>query len=104
MCSSRISLSCRDRSGGGKPWNLPWSVALQEFVGLCWTPRTGSVCNYGGRLLNQGLQDSPSLFNGVLSGELRAVSYTHLRAHETGRNLVCRLLLEKKQMNMDNNR
>src|SRR5665213_1833382 len=26
---------------------------------------------------------------------VRAVSYTHLRAHETGRNLVCRLLLEK---------
>src|SRR5678809_1425451 len=24
-----------------------------------------------------------------------SVSYTHLRAHETGRNLVCRLLLEK---------
>src|SRR5665213_3848125 len=24
------------------------------------------------------------------------VSYTHLRAHETGRNLVCRLLLEQK--------
>src|SRR5674476_669367 len=24
----------------------------------------------------------------------RTVSYTHLRAHETGRNLVCRLLLE----------
>ena len=30
--------------------------------------------------------------------EIRApVSYTHLRAHETGRNLVCRLLLEKKK-------
>src|SRR5674476_926227 len=28
--------------------------------------------------------------------EIMAVSYTHLRAHETGRNLVCRLLLEKK--------
>src|SRR5678809_1209677 len=26
---------------------------------------------------------------------LGPVSYTHLRAHETGRNLVCRLLLEK---------
>ena len=26
-----------------------------------------------------------------------AVSYTHLRAHETGRNLVCRRLLEKKK-------
>src|SRR5678810_1458327 len=30
----------------------------------------------------------------LLLGILReAVSYTHLRAHETGRNLVCRLLL-----------
>ena len=26
----------------------------------------------------------------------KAVSYTHLRAHETGAYLVCRLLLEKK--------
>ena len=29
------------------------------------------------------------------------VSYTHLRAHETGRNLVCRLLLEKKKKHKD---
>ena len=28
--------------------------------------------------------------------DVKSVSYTHLRAHETGRNLVCRLLLEKK--------
>ena len=27
----------------------------------------------------------------------RAVSYTHLRAHETREDLVCRLLLEKKK-------
>ena len=27
---------------------------------------------------------------------LRSVSYTHLRAHETVLDLVCRLLLEKK--------
>mgnify|MGYP003381639731 CR=1 FL=1 len=27
----------------------------------------------------------------------RAVSYTHLRAHETVLDLVCRLLLEKKK-------
>ncbi|WP_460366299.1 hypothetical protein, partial [Staphylococcus aureus] len=27
----------------------------------------------------------------------RAVSYTHLRAHETLSDLVCRLLLEKRQ-------
>ena len=31
-----------------------------------------------------------------------AVSYTHLRAHETGRNLVCRLLLEKKKKKKHN--
>ena len=28
-----------------------------------------------------------------------AVSYTHLRAHETVLDLVCRLLLEKKKQN-----
>ena len=39
-----------------------------------------------------------SLREGLGGGEkLVAVSYTHLRAHETGRNLVCRLLLEKKK-------
>ena len=30
-------------------------------------------------------------------GIRRAVSYTHLRAHETDSYLVCRLLLEKKK-------
>ena len=36
-------------------------------------------------------------------GHVGAVSYTHLRAHETGRNLVCRLLLEKKKNNEPEN-
>ena len=31
----------------------------------------------------------------IVTGEVAAVSYTHLRAHETLMNLVCRLLLEK---------
>eukprot|EP00831_Metopus_contortus_P052274 TRINITY_DN43877_c0_g1_i1.p2 TRINITY_DN43877_c0_g1~~TRINITY_DN43877_c0_g1_i1.p2 ORF type:complete len:158 (-),score=18.36 TRINITY_DN43877_c0_g1_i1:54-527(-) len=31
-----------------------------------------------------------------------AVSYTHLRAHETSLHLVCRLLLEKKKKNTHN--
>ena len=31
------------------------------------------------------------------AGEVGAVSYTHLRAHETVLDLVCRLLLEKKK-------
>jgi len=33
----------------------------------------------------------------VFSNRIGAVSYTHLRAHETLRYLVCRLLLEKKK-------
>ena len=35
-------------------------------------------------------RDQPAL------GDLGPVSYTHLRAHETVLDLVCRLLLEKK--------
>src|SRR5660398_201482 len=34
---------------------------------------------------------------GTGGGGKQAVSYTHLRAHETKANLVCRLLLEKKK-------
>ena len=45
----------------------------------------------------------PSLFQDFISNQIRisvsAVSYTHLRAHETLMNLVCRLLLEKKKQN-----
>ena len=34
----------------------------------------------------------------VTTGDVKqSVSYTHLRAHETRSNLVCRLLLEKKK-------
>ena len=32
------------------------------------------------------------------------VSYTHLRAHETRHDLVCRLLLEKKKTNKKKNK
>src|SRR5678815_1347319 len=34
---------------------------------------------------------------GSLENTFNAVSYTHLRAHETPEHLVCRLLLEKKK-------
>src|SRR5660397_271080 len=37
------------------------------------------------------------------SGDIIAVSYTHLRAHETKANLVCRLLLEKKKTQKKDN-
>src|SRR5674476_158721 len=54
-------------------------------------------------LINEGFQldDSPLHAIGrkiiyYCEDTICPVSYTHLRAHETGRNLVCRLLLEKK--------
>src|SRR5450756_2276213 len=48
-------------------------------------------------------------FTGVIVGktcharveDVGAVSYTHLRAHETRHDLVCRLLLEKKKTRKD---
>ena len=48
---------------------------------------------------------NPFLQSG-LEGALgfEAVSYTHLRAHETVLDLVCRLLLEKKQKNHRKNK
>eukprot|EP01017_Pseudomicrothorax_dubius_P044686 TRINITY_DN7580_c0_g1_i4.p1 TRINITY_DN7580_c0_g1~~TRINITY_DN7580_c0_g1_i4.p1 ORF type:complete len:272 (-),score=27.87 TRINITY_DN7580_c0_g1_i4:13-828(-) len=45
------------------------------------------------------LKVNRSTTNILLSSDRnQPVSYTHLRAHETGRNLVCRLLLEKKKV------
>ena len=39
--------------------------------------------------------------HGVSVLPLEPVSYTHLRAHETVLDLVCRLLLEKKKQTLD---
>ena len=50
-------------------------------------------------LLQQGnawLFIPSAILLGALHG-LEPVSYTHLRAHETRHDLVCRLLLEKKK-------
>nr|WP_096634888.1 hypothetical protein [Clostridium cochlearium] len=40
-------------------------------------------------------------YNNNILGLIIPVSYTHLRAHETRHDLVCRLLLEKKKKNKD---
>ena len=48
------------------------------------------------QMTNMEVSDfTPSIENEKLNAE--AVSYTHLRAHETVLDLVCRLLLEKKK-------
>ena len=52
-------------------------------------------CRYGQVEVLQ--QVSLHLEQGEILGLLGPVSYTHLRAHETEADLVCRLLLEKKK-------
>ena len=45
-------------------------------------------------------KDTLLLFLKHEKASLRSVSYTHLRAHETVLDLVCRLLLEKKKIKL----
>ena len=52
-----------------------------------------------GALASLALMDNPNQFLSTVQvgiTSIGAVSYTHLRAHETVLDLVCRLLLEKK--------
>ena len=50
----------------------------------------------GGVLVLEGGQQAPVGGAGEADHTFHPVSYTHLRAHETVLDLVCRLLLEKK--------
>ena len=58
--------------------------------------RTVDADTEGAKNLLIGLADAGIDLKAV-TDQLEAVSYTHLRAHETVLDLVCRLLLEKKK-------
>ena len=84
---------------GGPPGPLPRSV----WSGIAEAARH----DFNERLRQRKIATSrwktgPNLVDRLLGKELcvlawaAAVSYTHLRAHETVLDLVCRLLLEKK--------
>src|SRR5450756_2738940 len=47
----------------------------------------------------QVIDSKPWCITAFIMPHQLAVSYTHLRAHETRHDLVCRLLLEKKKKN-----
>src|SRR5678809_219689 len=59
--------------------------------------RTESIVNgIGPRMIGWGEIATANITpRSIVQHWSKAVSYTHLRAHETGRNLVCRLRLEK---------
>eukprot|EP00658_Telonema_sp_P-2_P035379 TRINITY_DN2573_c0_g1_i10.p1 TRINITY_DN2573_c0_g1~~TRINITY_DN2573_c0_g1_i10.p1 ORF type:complete len:163 (+),score=20.27 TRINITY_DN2573_c0_g1_i10:147-635(+) len=69
---------------------LPYDVALDPTVHACDCVGKRSVTRQPPWI---PLSTSPSP---------EAVSYTHLRAHETPEHLVCRLLLEKKKKKKNN--
>src|SRR5664280_3052848 len=62
-------------------------VSMVSVSRVAGPPHTGQVVLRNSWLVARG--DSPVGWN--------SVSYTHLRAHETVLELVCRLLLEKKK-------
>ena len=76
----------------------PQILAVLKNYGIGSIEECAEICKAKGLdiyKLVEGIQ--PICFeNAKWAYTVGSVSYTHLRAHETGRNLVCRLLLEKK--------
>ena len=71
---------------------------------LCFTNRTLCLLvseNQIASLVDATLANEVSLFTNLSTRNI-SVSYTHLRAHETVLDLVCRLLLEKKKQQNTN--
>ena len=77
------------------PDEYPFSVLDQKKGVICPFCGNNSIINLG-----KGKKKKVELTLLVhpqwLAGSAKPVSYTHLRAHETVLDLVCRLLLEKK--------
>ena len=85
--SGDYSISFRVASQGSGSLKLELiNDTSTENIGLISTPNTGGWQNW------QTISFSRYLPEGLYT--LRTVSYTHLRAHETEADLVCRLLLE----------
>src|SRR5678810_996033 len=82
---------------GTSPWLqfVPFVLVLAIFYFIILLPmkkKQQKVQEFlAGLKVNDRVITSGGIFGTVT--KVAAVSYTHLRAHETGRNLVCRLLL-----------
>src|SRR5678815_4260188 len=107
-CMSWKDRRSADRSSrGGLKTNSDYGTAADTLSSRD-TARTPLRCGRGSSaswqpILPPSIITSPferrvkrlrAYINGSLSLESAAVSYTHLRAHETPEHLVCRLLLE----------
>ena len=78
----------------------------EESIEIEWVIKSQNLNKFDFVILpgsKQTIKDQLFLEKSGLSDDIReysAVSYTHLRAHETKANLVCRLLLEKKNLSV----
>src|SRR5674476_610631 len=68
---------------GNTPWNQPSRIGNGNWA---------TTCSRASKTHSAALFHTDRLTVHPLAISV-TVSYTHLRAHETGRNLVCRLLL-----------
>src|SRR5664280_3151041 len=90
-CSPDAARSAREMCQCHARW-LPWTECMGSDMGITTSSREGDRFVQG-VLRGKFSSASPP---GIATLP-RAVSYTHLRAHETVLDLVCRLLLEKKK-------
>src|SRR5665811_289094 len=78
-----------------------FSFQLRDCPGECWRPGDTSIVQYAARqqpVIRSGESPERVSSDAARPGQKTGpVSYTHLRAHETVLDLVCRLLLEKKK-------
>src|SRR5664280_3026253 len=67
--------------------------AVDRTSGRNWALSVSPAAESPARLVNAEMRPEPT----AMTASREPVSYTHLRAHETVLDLVCRLLLDKKK-------
>src|SRR5660398_233950 len=92
----------RGRCKPGRRTRCKSSLSRRPKSFTCQLTPLGRALPSRGRKLSRSGRDLPDteggrLYGAVVGEDAVPVSYTHLRAHETKANLVCRLLLEKKK-------
>eukprot|EP00658_Telonema_sp_P-2_P065422 TRINITY_DN54663_c0_g1_i1.p1 TRINITY_DN54663_c0_g1~~TRINITY_DN54663_c0_g1_i1.p1 ORF type:complete len:103 (-),score=32.16 TRINITY_DN54663_c0_g1_i1:39-347(-) len=99
MC---IRDSCTIMNGDMRPAERD-KVVMNFRLGRIWVLITTELLARGidfknvGTVINYDFPTTKESYVHRIGRTGRAVSYTHLRAHETPEHLVCRLLLEKKK-------
>ena len=97
LATAGVASASVDRTPGpGGVYRLKPGIYVQKGV-ACGSAPNAAVREYDGRGIST--PHTRACRARILSkrgDRYTAVSYTHLRAHETSAHLVCRLLLEKK--------